>query len=152
MNRWSVYGLVSADSEIIYVGMSANVDARLVSHRNNQPWAHEIASHVTFADALDLRTAQCLEAQTIAEHRPCHNVQYNPDRRLDGKPVTVGFAIRSRRIRCGMNKVALAAAVGVDRSLITRLESGERNASPAMLLRLARALDCDAADLTEAAA
>lgn len=41
-----------------------------------------------------------------------------------------------------MSKAELAARAGIDRTLVTRLESGERNATPAVLGKLAAALQC----------
>lgn len=46
------------------------------------------------------------------------------------------------RERSGLSKTALAELAGVDRTLIHRLENGERNASPTIIRRLADALDC----------
>lgn len=46
------------------------------------------------------------------------------------------------RERSGMSKTDLANKVGVDRTLIHRLENGERRASVSVIRRLADALDC----------
>ena len=46
------------------------------------------------------------------------------------------------RERTGHTKASLAEAAGVDRTLITRIENGQRNASPAVMVKLAEALDC----------
>ena len=48
----------------------------------------------------------------------------------------------------GLSKTALADAAEVDRSLITRLESGERNATPVVIVALAVALHCSIHALT----
>ena len=50
-------------------------------------------------------------------------------------------ALRVIRERTGHSKQSLAEKVGVDRTLIHRLENGERNATPAVLISLAKALD-----------
>ncbi len=46
------------------------------------------------------------------------------------------------RQRSGLSKAALADLADVDRTLVHRLENGERNASPAVMRRLADALRC----------
>lgn len=46
------------------------------------------------------------------------------------------------RERSGHSKTSLAELAGVDRTLIHRLENGERNATPAVMRKLADALDC----------
>lgn len=46
------------------------------------------------------------------------------------------------RERSGLSKTALAERAGVDRTLVHRLENGERNATPDVLKKLAAALDC----------
>lgn len=51
-------------------------------------------------------------------------------------------ALRTIRERTGYSKSALADRAGVDRTLVHRLENGERNASPTVLRKLADALGC----------
>ena len=46
------------------------------------------------------------------------------------------------RQRSGLSKTALAERAGVDRTLIHRIENGERNASVAVIRKLADALKC----------
>lgn len=46
------------------------------------------------------------------------------------------------RERSGHSKTSLAELAGVDRTLIHRLENGERNATPVVMRKLADALDC----------
>ena len=45
------------------------------------------------------------------------------------------------RERSGMSKAELATRAGVDRTLITRLENGERSATPSVMHKLSVALD-----------
>jgi transcriptional regulator with XRE-family HTH domain len=49
-------------------------------------------------------------------------------------------ALIALRERSGMNKQQLADAAGVDRTLVTRIEKGERNATPSVITKLALAL------------
>ena len=46
------------------------------------------------------------------------------------------------RERSGLTKSSLATKAGVDRTLIHRLENGERTASVAVIRKLADALEC----------
>jgi len=55
--------------------------------------------------------------------------------------------LQRRRIQAGLNKRELAALAAISKSYMGRLESGEGNASPRVLKRLAETLDCDIADL-----
>jgi transcriptional regulator with XRE-family HTH domain len=51
-------------------------------------------------------------------------------------------ALRVIRERTGLSKAQLAELAGVDRTLVTRLENGERTATPAVTVKLAAALQC----------
>jgi transcriptional regulator with XRE-family HTH domain len=57
---------------------------------------------------------------------------------LDHEPAAVTYA----RKQAGLTKTQLAHACGVSLSLISEIEGGTRNATPAMLNRLAEALNC----------
>jgi XRE family aerobic/anaerobic benzoate catabolism transcriptional regulator len=56
-------------------------------------------------------------------------------------------ALRVIRERSGLNKAALARQTGVDASLISRLESGERTVTPAVAKKLADGLGVPITDL-----
>jgi transcriptional regulator with XRE-family HTH domain len=58
---------------------------------------------------------------------------------LDHKPDEV----RKARERTGLTRTEVARQLGVSLSLISEIEKGTRNATPAMILRLADALDCE---------
>lgn len=51
-------------------------------------------------------------------------------------------ALVTIRERSGLSKSELARRAGVDRTLVHRLENGERPATPAVMRKLATALDC----------
>lgn len=51
-------------------------------------------------------------------------------------------ALRVIRERSGMSKAELAERAGIDRTLVTRLENGERPGTPRVIRALAVALDC----------
>ncbi|HEX6468448.1 MAG TPA: helix-turn-helix transcriptional regulator, partial [Streptosporangiaceae bacterium] len=57
---------------------------------------------------------------------------------LDHEPAAVTYA----REQAGLTRTQLAVACGVSLSLISEIESGSRNATPAMLNKLADALNC----------
>ncbi len=50
-------------------------------------------------------------------------------------------ALAAIRERTGYSQAQLAARAGVDRTLVFRLERGDRNASPTVIRKLADALD-----------
>lgn len=51
-------------------------------------------------------------------------------------------ALVTIRERSGLSTAALATRAGVDRTLVHRIENGERNATPAVITKLAAGLDC----------
>lgn len=51
-------------------------------------------------------------------------------------------ALRVIRERSGHSKASLADLAGIDRTLVHRLENGQRNATPDVMRRLAGALKC----------
>lgn len=57
---------------------------------------------------------------------------------LDHEPEAVTYA----REKAGLTKTALAAALGVSISLISEIEGGTRNATPALQIEMARILNC----------
>lgn len=57
---------------------------------------------------------------------------------LDHEPEAVTYA----RKKAGLSQLQLATALGISPSLMSQIESGDRNATPAMLLRLAEVLNC----------
>ena len=57
---------------------------------------------------------------------------------LDHEPQAVTYA----REKAGLSKTELAQACDVSVSLISEIEAGSRNATPAVLNRLALALNC----------
>ncbi|MEV6833570.1 helix-turn-helix transcriptional regulator [Streptomyces sp. NPDC051133] len=55
--------------------------------------------------------------------------------------------LRRRRIEAGLNQGELAEKAGISESYMSCLALGTRNASPRVLQRLAKALNCDVSDL-----
>jgi transcriptional regulator with XRE-family HTH domain len=61
-----------------------------------------------------------------------------PKSPLDHEPAAVTYA----REQAGLTKSALAQRCGVSLSLISEIEAGTRNATPAMIRKLAEVLNC----------
>jgi transcriptional regulator with XRE-family HTH domain len=60
----------------------------------------------------------------------------------------LGQRIRARRRKLGMSQEGLAHEAGLDRSYVGRIERGEHNLTFVSLVRIARAMRCDVAALT----
>ena len=61
-----------------------------------------------------------------------------PKEPLDHEPEAVTYA----REQAGLTKTQLAQMCDVSLSLISEIESGTRNATPTMIIKLAEALNC----------
>lgn len=59
----------------------------------------------------------------------------------------LGILIRQKRNEKGVTQVDLAAALNIDRSHVTRIESGKKPVSVVRLLEISKALECQASDL-----
>ena len=62
--------------------------------------------------------------------------------------IQLGQQIRKRRKNLGFTQEGLAFESDLDRSYIGGVERGERNISFLMLIKIAKALSCDIAELT----
>lgn len=60
----------------------------------------------------------------------------------------LGQRIRARRRELGLSQEDLAHNAGLDRSYVGRIERGEHNLTFVSLVKVARALGCDVAGLT----
>lgn len=60
----------------------------------------------------------------------------------------LGKRIRAKRRELGMSQEGLAHEAGLDRSYAGRIERGEHNLTFVSLVKIARAMGCDAAALT----
>lgn len=61
----------------------------------------------------------------------------------------LGKRIRAKRRELGMSQEGLAHEAGLDRSYVGRIERGEHNLTFVSLVRIARAMGCDVAAITE---
>jgi DNA-binding XRE family transcriptional regulator len=83
--------------------------------------------------------AKCSTFRDTAHYCVAVNAHRNPPKDpLDHEPSAVTYA----RAQAGLTKTQLAEACGVSVSLISEIEAGTRNATPAMILKLAAALNC----------
>ena len=55
--------------------------------------------------------------------------------------------LQRRRIEAGLNRTQLAQRAGISKQLMSMVEKGSANPSPESLSRIAKALDCEVADL-----
>lgn len=55
--------------------------------------------------------------------------------------------LKRRRIEAGLNQTQLAQRAGVSKQLLSMVENGNANFSPAYLGKIAKALNCTIADL-----
>lgn len=65
----------------------------------------------------------------------------------DKKLTRLGAAVRARRKELGISQEELAAASGVERSNMGKIERGENNLSILNLIRIADSLKCSATDI-----
>lgn len=72
----------------------------------------------------------------------------SPTRQRHEATVAFGDRIRARRLELGLSQRALADRAGLDWSYTAQVERGERNVALLNILRIAKALDMDAGDLT----
>ena len=72
-------------------------------------------------------------------------ISANLDR--NGDLITLGAAVRARRMALALSQETLADAAGIDRSHMGKIERGERNVTFLNILRIATALKCKPSDL-----
>lgn len=72
-------------------------------------------------------------------------ISANLDR--NGDLITLGAAVRARRVDLALSQETLADAAGIDRSHMGKIERGERNVTFLNILRIATALQCKPSDL-----
>ena len=63
--------------------------------------------------------------------------------------LTTGECIKKRRIECGLTQKELGHLIDVSQQMVAQYENGERNPKIETLKKMANALNCTIADLTE---
>jgi len=71
------------------------------------------------------------------------------DMKKEKELVRLGNNIRLSRKSKGLSQEQLALGADIDRSYVGGIERGERNVSLLTLVKIARCLECDLAELTE---
>lgn len=72
--RHYLYRVFDADGSLLYVGISADPDARIESHRRSKPWWPEVAS-ATLEEYPSGDAVAAAEALAIATEQPRYNVR-----------------------------------------------------------------------------
>lgn len=73
----SLYRLFAVDGTLLYIGITADLPARLRQHAGDKDWWHEVARH-TATPCADRRAALAAESMSINRERPLYNTQYGP--------------------------------------------------------------------------
>lgn len=74
---YAVYEVLDADGRVIYVGMTADLDARTKQHIRDTPGAATVRPYARYAASHEARAA---EAALIEARRPQRNNHHNPGR------------------------------------------------------------------------
>jgi predicted GIY-YIG superfamily endonuclease len=69
-----VYRILNASGDVIYVGCTGDLNARMAHHRVQSPWWSEASEIHTGLPILDRRDALAAELALIKTLRPKHNV------------------------------------------------------------------------------
>lgn len=72
MNKTYLYRLYSSDDELLYVGITKDLFARLSAHRDWQPWWPDV-DYYSVKEFKTREEAEALEASLIATAQPEHN-------------------------------------------------------------------------------
>jgi excinuclease UvrABC nuclease subunit len=90
----SVYRFYNADGELLWVGCTANLFSRLLSHRSGSPFHTQIAS--VQLEHFDSRTeARAAETAYIETLRPAYNIEHNGSVNKHGNWVAVAAKMRA---------------------------------------------------------
>jgi predicted GIY-YIG superfamily endonuclease len=69
-----LYKLFDKNEELLYVGITEDVDKRLKEHAS-KPWFHEVTEHI-IEPFRNRSAAASIEAEIILTEKPRHNVQH----------------------------------------------------------------------------
>ncbi|WP_371799109.1 GIY-YIG nuclease family protein [Streptomyces sp. NBC_01707] len=107
--RTALYRLYDEGGALLYVGITADVDQRMVAHRYDKPWWPDVTrTEVQWHDSRPVALAH--ELQAIRAESPKHNVNGKPGagqpRELEDREITIGqgkhvmFAIERGFMTC----------------------------------------------------
>lgn len=80
-SRCTLYRLFDADSNLLYVGIATNPQARFRTHRGDKAWWPAVAS-VTLTEFATRSDAAAAEKEAIRNESPLHNHVHNHSRQL----------------------------------------------------------------------
>src|SRR6476620_1507799 len=84
-----LYRLYSEDGELLYVGITSDVVARMAGHRADKYWWGEVARKRF--EYLETRAElEAAERLAIIREKPLYNITYHPDRTPPRKPAPTG--------------------------------------------------------------
>ena len=142
----TVYRFYSPEGALLYVGCTLRLPARISHHSRMSPW-FLLATNVTLQHFATWGEAASVEKQAILDEQPRYNIDgaraaerlaAMEARRAIAKPAWL--TLTTARESAALSKAELARRCGISQALVTRLENGERNATSAVLQRLATAL------------
>ena len=102
-----VYRLFDPADVLLYVGCSVNPEARLRTHRSDQPWS-DIIDRQTVEGPFSRIEALAREAAAIADERPRFNVRHNEDPERWEGPSEGAFLYVKNRVNLAGRCVARA--------------------------------------------
>lgn len=115
-----VYWLLDADDNVIYVGCTAHIGARMAAHASTKDWWPSVDS-VAYSTYMLRSEALEVEREDIKTLQPRHNIA---ERTVWSK--TPGQLVRQGRLHTGLSRERLAAKANVSVSTIARLELSDR--------------------------
>jgi predicted GIY-YIG superfamily endonuclease len=134
-----LYRLFNEADELIYIGISGRLTARVEAHLHSKPWADQIA-HVRAVAFADRNEARRAEREAIRLENPKYNIQH--------KPCEFVLADKLRRFWAGLDQErktdALAALQHSKIKLHEQQDVTELQAAIIAMLAEAQGLSCDA--------
>lgn len=139
MSQTALYRLYEGE-QLQYVGVSLNPSRRIAEHKCRAGWAK--CTDKTVIDWYLTRTAALqAEAKAIAYEAPRFNVSQSI--KGDATHAAVAGRIKSLRVETGMNQADFAKSLGVNVTQFNNWETGFRQPTVAVAIRI-----CEAHDVT----
>lgn len=130
-----VYQAYGAGENLLYVGVTDNIEQRLAAHRRTAVWFLQ-ASRVAWAEYADRTTADRVEKRFIEELFPEHNVVHNGARMLAASMghrrlypsaswLRLGQIVKEQRAREHLSQQSVARDGVLDQDTLRRVEAGQ---------------------------
>lgn len=123
-----LYRLYDADDQLLYVGITGNLEARLQGHSNYQSWWPQVARHT--AEPVAFADARALERRAIYDENPAFNrvgAKRTFSRKADVQDEW-GQRLIVAREAAGLTQVELAERLSVIHKSVVRWEAVGRGA------------------------